>query len=235
MARTQAPSRSTSASRVTLLAHGIRPLTVTAPCLRSSSASVDDMPIAAPADVTAGVHRLAAHGAIGPPALHQLGGAGDEGLRLLARDAHAGRGGLLARSLAFFLFFEQLVGFHDDAVVVLVVAHAHGRHDPCGLGKIEQIHVRGHLALGRAELGDEPGQVFPEGLHLSLLALEGDDAALLARLQVEDALTGVADGARSEEVRLLEVEGFALAHLIPIRARSPSMELTVRAALLDRL
>src|SRR5690348_15448442 len=137
MARTQAPSRSTSASRVTLLAQGMRPLTVTAPCLRSSSASVNDMPIAAPADVTAGVHGLAAHGAVGTPALHQLGRAGDEGLRLLARDAHARGGGLLARALAFLFLLEQLMGFHDDAVVVLVVAHAEGSHDPCRFGEVE--------------------------------------------------------------------------------------------------
>src|SRR5215467_962609 len=150
MARTQAPSRSTSASRVTLLAQGMRPLTVTAPRLRSSSASVNDMPIAAPADVTAGVHGLAAHGAVGTSALHQLGGAGDKGLRLLARDAHAGGGGLLARALAFLLFLEQLVSFHDDAVILLVVAHAEGGHDPRGLGKVEEIHLGRHLALGRA-------------------------------------------------------------------------------------
>src|SRR5215510_8990952 len=139
MARAQAPSCSTSASRVTLLAQGMRPLTVTAPCLRSSSASVNDMPIAAPADVTAGVHGLAAHGAVGTAALHQLGRAGDEGLRLFARDARAGGGGLLARALAFLLLLEQLVGLHDDAVVLLVVAHAEGGHDPRRLREVEEI------------------------------------------------------------------------------------------------
>src|SRR5262245_22250275 len=235
MARTYVPARSTSTSRVTLLAQGMRPLTVTVPCLSSSSASVDDMPIAAPADVTAGVHRLAAHGAIGPPALHQLGGAGDEGLRLLAGDAHAGGGGLLARALALFLLLEQLVGFHDDAIGVLVVAHAHCRHDPRGLREGEKVHVRGDLALGRSKLGDEPGQILAQRLHVPLLALERDGPALLAHLQKENALAGLADGARGEEIRLLEVEGLALAHLIPTLTRSPSMELTVRAALLETL
>src|SRR5215471_17136382 len=232
MARTQAPSRSTSARRVTLLAQGMRPLTVTAPCFRRSSASVNDMPIAAPADVTAGVHGLAAHGAVGASALHQLGGAGDEGLRLLSCYAHAGGGGLLARALALFLLLEQLVGLHDDAVVLLVVAHSEGGHDPRRLREVEEIHLGWHLALGRAQLGDEPGEIVAQRLHLALLALERDDGVPLARLQVKDALAGLADGCRGEEIRLLEVEG--LAHLMPTRARSPSMEFTVRAALLDR-
>src|SRR5215471_8749092 len=150
MARTQVPSRSTSASRVTLLAQGMRPLTVTTPCLSRSSASVNDMPIAAPADVTAGVHGLAAHGAVGSSALHQLGGAGDEGLGLLARDSHARGGGLLARALAFLFLLEQLVGFHDDAIVVAVVAHAQGSHEPGGLGEVEEVHLGRHLPLGSA-------------------------------------------------------------------------------------
>src|SRR5499427_1982267 len=233
MARTQLSLRSTSASRVTLLAQGMRPLTVTAPCLSRSSASVNDMPIATAADVTAGVHGLAAHGAIGASALHKLGGAGDEGLGLLAGDAHARGGGLLARALAFLLLLEQLVGLHDDAIVLVVVAHAQGSHDPGGLGEVEEVHLSRHLALGRAQFGDEAGEVVPERLDLALLALEGDGGATLPRLQVEDALSGIADGPRREEVRLLEVEG--LAHLTPKCARSPSMEFTVRAALLDRL
>src|SRR5262252_2472708 len=232
MARTQAPSRSTSARRVTLLAQGMRPLTVTAPCFRRSSASVNDMPIAAAADVTAGIHGLAAHRTVGAPALHQLGGAGDEGLGLLARDAHAGGGGLLTRALAFLFLLEQLVGLHDDAVVLLVVAHAERGHDPRGLREVEQVHLGRHLALGRAQLGDEPGEIVTERLHLALLALERDDGVPLAHLQVEDALARLADGSRGEEIRLLEIEG--LAHLMPTRARSPSMEFTVRAELLDR-
>src|SRR5262249_38905807 len=137
MARTQVPLPSTSASRVTLLAQGMRPWTVTAPCLSRSSASVNDMPIAAPADVTAGVHGLAAHGTVGSSALHQLGSAGDEGLGLLACDAHARGGGLLARALAFLFLLEELVGFHDDAIVLVVVAHAEGGHDPGGVREIE--------------------------------------------------------------------------------------------------
>src|SRR5215831_5298995 len=227
MARTQLPLRSTSASRVTLLAQGMRPLTVTAPCLSRSSASVNDMPIATAADVTAGVHGLATHGAIGASALHQLGGAGDESLGLLAGDAHARRGGLLARALAFLFLLEQLVGFHDDAIVLVVVAHAQGGHDPRGLGEVEEVHLGRHLPLGRAQFGDEAGEVVPERLDLALLAFEGDDRAPLSRLQEEDALAGLANGPRREEVEVLEVEG--LAHLTPTCARSPSMEFTVRA------
>src|ERR1700730_6804036 len=233
MARTQVPSRSTSASRVTLLAQGMRPLTVTVPRLSRSRASVDNMAVAARADVAGKVHGRAAHGAGGPPALHQLLGTLGEGVRLLSCDAHACGGGLLARALAFLFLFEELVRFHDDAIVLLVVAHAHGGHDPRGLGKVEQVEVGGHLALGRAQLGDEPAQVVAQRFDLPLLALERDERALLARLQVEDALARLADGARREEVGLLELEG--LAHLMPSLARSPSMELTVSAAELDGL
>src|SRR6266536_2780816 len=198
MARTQVPSRSTSARRVTLLAHGMRPLTVTAPPFSSSRASVDEMAIAAAADVAARVHGLAAYGAVGPSRLHQLRDASDESLRLLAGDAHARGGGLLARALAFLLFLEQLVRFHDDAVVVVVVAHPQGGHDPRGFGKLEQVHVGGHRALGRPELGDEPGEIVAERLHLSLLALEGDEHAV-RRGADADALEEIerrADGVR---------------------------------------
>src|SRR5512132_2688387 len=121
MARTQAPSSSTSVSRVTLLAQGMRPLTVTAPRLRRSSASVDNMAVAARADVAGGVHGAAADEAVGAAALHELLCPIDVGLGLLARDAHARGGRLLARALAFLFLLEQLVGIHDDAVMLLVV------------------------------------------------------------------------------------------------------------------
>src|SRR5262249_62338329 len=128
MARAQVPSRSTSARRVTLLAQGMRPLTVTAPCFRRSSASVNDMSIAAPAGVTAGIHGLAAHGAVGAAALHEFGGAGDEGLRLLARDAHAGGGGLPTRAPALFLPLQQLLGLPGEAAAALVLPHTERGH-----------------------------------------------------------------------------------------------------------
>src|SRR5574341_1329822 len=180
MARTQAPPSSTSARSVTLLAQGMRPLTVTAPLARRASVSVDNMAVAARADVAGGVHGAAAHGAGGAAALHQLLCALGEGLRLLARDAHARGGGLLGRALAFLFLLEQLVGVHDDAAVLLVVAHAQAGHDPRGLGEGKQAHLRGYRALGCAEPGDEAGEVLAEGAHLLLLALEGDEPALLA-------------------------------------------------------
>src|SRR3990172_2578480 len=127
MARAQAGPSVTSASSVTLLAQGMRPLMVTAPRVSRSSASVNDMAIAARADVARRVHWRAAGGAGGAAALHQLLRAPGEGLRLLARDAHARGGGLFARALALLFLLEQLVGVHDDALVFLVVAHAH----PC--------------------------------------------------------------------------------------------------------
>src|ERR1700675_1041197 len=155
MARAQVESSVISARSVTLLAQGMRPLTVTSPRVSRSSASVDNMAVAARADVAGGVHGPAAHGAGRPAAFHQLLRALDEGLRLLARDAHARGGGLFARPLAFLFLFEQLVGVHDDALVLLVVADTERGDDPRELGEGEQVQIRGHLALGRAQLGGE--------------------------------------------------------------------------------
>src|SRR5262249_48407930 len=152
---------------------------------------------------------------------------------LLARDAHARGGGLLARALAFLFLLEQLVGFHDDAIVLVVVAHAQGGHDPRGFGKVEEVHLGRHLPLGRAQFGDEAGEVVAERLARPFPAWGGDAGPPLRRRKEEDALAGFAEAPRREEVEVLEVEG--LAHLTPTCARSPSMEFTVRAALLDRL
>src|SRR6266545_3631345 len=228
MARTQVPPSSTSASSVTLLAQGMRPLTVIVPLAKRSSVSVDNMAVAARADVAGGIHGAAADGTVGATALHQLLRAPGESLRLLARDAHARGGRLLALALAFLFLLEQLVGIHDDAVVLFVVAHAHGGHDPRGLGEGQQVHLRGQRALGRAQLGDEAAEILAQRAHLLLLALERDERALLSRLEKKDALARLADGAGGEVVGLLELEGQA--HLIPSAARSPSMELTVSTA-----
>src|SRR6266851_10499464 len=222
-------SSATSASSVTLLLHGRRPLTVIVPRVRRSSASVDDIAIAARADVAAEVHGAAADGAEGAAALHQLGGARGKGLGLLAADAQARRGRLFALTLAFFFLLEQLDQVHDDAVAVLVVAHADIGHDPGdGLEGLDQIHLARQAALGRAQLGDDRCQVFAQRPHLLLLALEGEKLSALARLDVEGALAGLAHGAGGEEVRLLVV--VRLAHLRPKALRSPAVELTVRTA-----
>src|ERR1700694_1609810 len=146
MARAQVEPSVTSARRVTLLAQGMRPLTVTSPRVRRSSASVDNMAVAARADVAGGVHGPAADGAGGPAGFHELLRALHEGLRLLARDAHARGGGLFARALAFLFLFEQLVSVHDDAPLLLVVADTERRDDPRGLGEGEQVEIRGDLA-----------------------------------------------------------------------------------------
>src|SRR5262249_49324137 len=185
--------------------------------------------IAAWADVAAGVHGAAADGTEGAAGLHQLGGAGGEGLGLLAADTQARGAGLLALALAFFFLLEQLDQVHDDAVAVLVVAHADVGHRPDGgLDRLDQLRLARQTALGRAQLGDDALQVVPQRAHLLLLALEAEELAALARLDVEGALARLADGAGGEEVGLLVVVG--LAHLRPKAERSPAVELTVRTA-----
>src|SRR5207302_253877 len=104
-----------------LLLHGMRPLTVIVPRVRRSSASVDDMAIAARADVAAGVHGATADGAEGAAALHQLGRAPGKGLGLLAADANARRGGPFALALARFA--HGAGGEEVGLLVVVRLAH----------------------------------------------------------------------------------------------------------------
>src|ERR1700730_4985890 len=212
----------------------MRPLTVIVPRVRRSSASVDDMAIAARADVAFGVHGAAADGAERPAGFHQLGRACGKGLGLLAADAKARGGGLFTLALAFFLLLEELDQVHDDAVAVLVVAHADVGHDPGdGLEGLDQVHLARQAALGRAQPGHDALEVLAQRAHLLLLALEGEELTALARLDEEDALARLAHGARREEVGLLVVVRLALAHLRQKAARSPAVELTVRTATPD--
>ena len=51
--------------------------------------------------------------------------------------------------------------------------------------------------------------MFPERPHLFLLGLQRDELSALTRLQVEHALSGLADGAGREAIRPLEVEVIA--------------------------
>src|SRR5438552_6369167 len=146
----------------------MRPLTVIVPRVRRSSASVDDMAIAAGADVAAGVHGAAADGAEGAAALHQLGRAPGKGLGLLAADANPRRGRLFALALAFFLLLEELDQVHDDAVAILVVAHADVGHDPGdGLEGLDQVQLAAHASLAPAQPGNDAPQGGAHRAHLA--------------------------------------------------------------------
>src|SRR5262249_26028514 len=137
-----------------------------------------------------------------------------------ARDQHAGGCGVAA-----LLFFEQLVGDHQDAIARLVVADSDRGDDPRRVDGLEQRQsARRALGDGR-QLLEQARQVLRQRAHLLLLALERDQGALLARLEIKHALARRADGAGGKVIRGDELE--RRAHLPPSQPRSPSTELTV--------
>src|SRR5439155_25513730 len=77
----------------------------------------------------------------------------------------------------------------------------------------------------RRQLVEYLREVGRQRAHLLLLALERDEPALLASLDVEDALAHRADGAGGEVIRRIEAEGRA--HGRPSDARSPSIAFIV--------
>src|SRR5215470_2172137 len=147
-----------------LLAAGMRPLIVTEPWVRNSSALVDDMAIAARTGMAGGILRLAAHRADGTPSLHQVAYALHEGGGLTARDVKARDGGLLLR-----FFLEKLSSFQHHPVVVLIVADPERSDRPRGGHRLQQRGVAGLFLAAAGKLGQESPQVFAERADLLLL------------------------------------------------------------------
>src|SRR5262245_8908992 len=214
-----APACVSSTRNVALELHGIRPLTVTSPRRRSRAASVDDVAIAPRADMAARVLGLVAPLADLPAGLHQLVRLLDEGRRLRPGDQQTHRGGVA------LLVLQELVGDDQDAIARLVVADGDRGDDP---DRVDGLEQRRRLERGGADgrkLLEQAAQILGEGSDLLLLALERDERALLARLQIEHALAGRPDGAGSEVIGRDEFE--RRAHFPPSQPRSPSTEFTV--------
>src|SRR5213593_154156 len=226
MASVVSPARVSSASKVTLLADGIRPLMVMAPRCKSSSASLDNMAVAARTDVAARLPGLAARRADGPAGLREGAHPLHERRRLGARDVKARDGGLLFRFL-----FEELPRFQHDPVAVLIVAHAEGGDGPGGVHGLEQRRVAGLLAGAGRELGQEPPQVLTERADLLLLALEGEELPGLARLQIEHALPRRPHRAHREVIGSVELERVAHWTTVPAEAIGRRSGVLARAAL----
>src|SRR5262245_27976499 len=219
-ASAMAPAWATSTRNVALELQGIRPFSVTSPRARISAVSVDDVTVAPRAHVSARVLGLVAPRTDLPARLHEHVRLLDERRRLRAADQEARRGGVA------LLLLEELVGDDQDAVARLVIADGDRGDDPGRLDGLEQRWGLERRGGDRGQLLEEPGQILGERPHLLLLALEGDELALLARLQIEDALARRADGARREVIGGGElVRG---AHDPPSQPRSPSTEFTVR-------
>ena len=144
----------------------------------------------------------------------------DERRRLGARDQHAGR-----RGIGAFFLLEELVGDDQDAVARLVVADRDRGDDPRRVDRLEERQVAGHPLADGGQLLEEAREVLGERAHLLLFTLEGDERALLARLEIEDALPRRADGAGGEVIGGDEFE--RRAHEPPSQPRSPSTEFTV--------
>jgi hypothetical protein len=129
------PASFTSTRNVALDAHGIRPFKVTSPRARRSDVSVD-VTVAPRADVPARILGLAAPRADLAARLHQDVRLLDERRRLRAGNEHACRCGIAA-----FLFFQQLVGDHQDAVARLVVADGDRGDDPGLVDRLEERQI----------------------------------------------------------------------------------------------
>src|SRR6266581_3503604 len=232
-----APSSAHSTRNVALLAQGIWPRSVTAPRSSRVRTSADDVAVAPRAHVARRLARLAAHGARRPAGLDQRAATVHERRRLGARQEEP-RGGaarldrLLRRrrrldltgAFRLDLLLDPLVGHDEDPLVLLVVADRDGADVPRGLDRLDE-RVLARRRLARAELDQEPGEVLGERRHVLLLALERHESPPLPSLKEEDALAGLADGARGEVVRCVELEG--LAHAFTSDARAPSVEFTV--------
>src|SRR5689334_14132473 len=198
----------------------MRPFKVTSPRARTSSVSVDDVAVAPRAGVPAGILRLAAPRADLTASLHQDVRLLDERGRLSPGDQHARR-----RRIAAFFLVQELVGDDQDTIARLIVADRDRGDDPRRVDRLQEREVaRRPFADGR-QLLEEARQILRERADLLLLALQGDERALLARLEIEDALAGRAEGAGREVVRSDEFE--RRAHLPPSQPRLPSTEFTV--------
>src|SRR5207247_142985 len=138
-----------------------------------------------------------------PARLHERLRALDERRRLGARDREAGRRRLLA-----FLVDDGL-GDHDDALALLVPAEAERGHRPRRVHGLDEVEALGRRLRRRRQLVEYLREVGRQRAHLLLLALERDEPALLASLDVEDALAHRADGAGGEVIGRIEVEGRA--------------------------
>src|SRR5438034_538925 len=138
---------------------------------------------------------------------------------LRAGGQEARRGGVT------LLVLQELVGDDQDAVARLVVADGDRGDDP---DRVDGLEQRGRLERrgpDRRQLLEQAAQILRERPDLLLLALERDERALLARLHIEHALAGRADGAGGEMIGGDELE--RRAHFPPSQPRSPSTEFTV--------
>src|SRR5256712_1594526 len=197
-----APSSASSTRNVALELHGIRPFSVTSPRVSRSSVSVEDVTVAPRADVAARVLGLAAPGTDLPAGLHQHVGLLDERRRLRAGDQQAHRGGIAA-----LLVLLELVGDDQDAVARFVVADSDRGDDPGLVDGLEQREVLGHhAAAGGGQFVVQAGKILSQRANLLLLALQRDERAFLARLEIEDALPRRSDRAGGGMIRGDEFE-----------------------------
>src|SRR5882672_8914468 len=215
-----APSSATSVRNVAFELHGIRPFSVTSPRVRRSAVSVVDVTVAPRARVTGRIPGLVAPRADGSAGLHERVRLLDERRRLRAVDQEA-RGGRLALGV----LLHRLVGDDQDAVARFVIAHGDRRDGPGRVDRLDQREVGGRRRAAAGQAVQERAEVLRERPDLLLLALERDELALLAPLEIEDSLARLADGAGGEVIGAQELERGA--HDPVSRPRSPSIEFTV--------
>src|SRR5262249_44791189 len=191
----------TSTRNVAFVLRGRRPFSVTSPRARSAAASMDDVTVAPRTHVSGRVFGLAAHRTDRPPGLDERLGALDERRRLRAGDGEARR----RRLLAFLL--DDGLRHDDDALALLVPAQSERGDGPRGLHGLDEVEALRRRLRGRRQLVEHLREIRRQRAHLFLLALQRDELALLAALNVEDPLALRSDRARREVIGRIEIEG----------------------------
>ena len=153
-----------------------------------------------------GVEGVAAPAARWTPRLYHLLSAGDQRRGLLPGEPQAPDGGVV---LVGVVVCEQLLGYQDQPVALLVVGDLHAADPPQGLDREEQLAGRGHR-FGGGQVGEQLDERLGQHGHLLLLHLQGHDPAGLRGLQVEHPPARGADRPDRQPVGVGQVE--ALVH-----------------------
>src|SRR5450759_439960 len=200
----------------------VRPATVDSPI--SPAIGSVHKPVSAGADVALWIQRLATERARGPSRGHDFQGLLGKSQSLAGPqvDPHGiGRVAVLWRVIDVdlvpgrcrFIVLGHGPGFDDDRLVVPVPDNRHGADTKDvvqGLIQSGGVDVRGsrlfwNVGATRTNFDQQLVEAVCQQFHLDLLDQDGDDPVVVAHLQKEGAIAGLADSAGHEPVWVLEV------------------------------
>ncbi len=95
---------------------------------------------------------------------------------------------------------HELLGDDQNTILGFLVGHGERTHHPLRDHRLDELGVADHELFGRRQIGQDAGEVFGERRDLLLLEPEADHVGVFSGLQIEDSLTGRADGAGDEAV-----------------------------------